>query len=661
MSATRYTRKNAPRDWLRTEQWPSPDVTAWDEDDRNRFNTLVEGITQYIAGRTIDSWLRDHEVSWEEFLRAFNRCLARDARGAPIGWNGLVPHSRTGPSVRKAELVQSGRKNRGGLAGAMQKLLCDHPDLKRRFDQYLLENAKRTGSSEAQLRQKSAHQFFIRLCEEDGISASRWPLNAAKKGRGAVRLYIDAFIGDRYDDVVGTQFGQRAAAKAKTGTGHFSRLTATRFYDVVELDEHSAHFMGSVGIRTESGMRWMPLGRLTVIAVVDRKGAVLAVTVICRREANADDILDLLNATFGNAPTYRYSSDIYAGQAGGFPVDLGDPFNRCAFNQLLVDSALAHLAAPIIGRARDIGGFDVNLGPVGRFERRPFVEGAFHALERLGFHRLKTTTGTGPHDPKRQSPEKAAMDATIDLDSLIDLIMAQFADANSRTGKPNFARSHLDCLRDLATEGNEFGMIFPVLPPPQLGQPSLNVSVVPVRVRGSQVKGRRPSVYFEEETYVGTTLANRWDLIGKTLLAHVRRANIQTIEIRTGDGELIDTLTVSGRWRHSPHTLETRRHINWLIRTAQINVRYDEDPVHVHQKMVGELAAKPSGKGRGAGKSMVAAHAEQTRAANAEASKASEEALQKALADVREAALEPNEYVDKRRWRMDDLGALNGG
>jgi putative transposase len=661
---TRYTRKTAPKDWLQVQEWIDPDTSQWGENARKRYNILRAAISDYIEGKNVSGYLSDNNVSWETLLRAFNRCLARDNRGRPLGWHGLVRGARVRTTVRTKELTQCGRDGKGGLAGAMQYFLACHPDLRRRFDLYLLENAKRMLGSESSLRQKSAHGYFIKLCEQEKISPAEWPLNAGKQGRGAVRRYVKSFIDARYDDIVSTHFGQKAAAKANTGTGLFTRLTASRLYDVVELDEHSAHFIGSVGIPTDDGTRWLDIGRLTIIAIADRKGATLGAKVICRREANSDDMLDVFDAAFGGAPSHKYSSSTYDALDGAFPASLGEPFRSCAFNQLLVDSALAHIAEPLMERARGTGGFDVNFGPVGRFERRPVIEGVFNALERLGFHRMPSTTGTGPSDPRRQQPEKAAVSARIGLEDLIDLTIAVLADANTREGKANFGRSHLNFLRDLVADVDGFGMLFPVIPPRPAGTPALSVSIIPVTVRGDQKKGRRPYVYFDEEMYVGTELANMWSLIGTDVVAHVRRTDIRTLELRTVTGSFIDSVTVSGRWRHSPHSLDVRRHINWMIRQGYLKVRYDEDPINAHLEALKKRAESSRRSERSVTKAMATAHAEQERVGAQNASDIAGRALEETIGAIKDQADAPasaSEDGDDEDYLLDDLTAINGG
>ena len=277
---------------------------------------------------------------------------------------------------------------------------------------------------------------------------------------------------------------------------------------------------------------------------------------------------------------------------------------------------------------------------------------------------MPSTTGTGPLDPRRQKPEKAAVSARIELEDLIDLTIAVLADANTREGKANFGRSHLNYLRDLVADVDGFGMLFPVIPPRPAATPALNVSVIPVTVRGDQKKGRRPYVYLHEEMYVGTELAKMWSLIGTDLVAHVRRADIRTLELRTVTGSFVDTVTVSGRWRHSPHSLDIRRHINWMIRQGYLKVRYDEDPMHVHLEELKGRAERSRRSERSITKAMATAHAEQKRVGAQDASDIAGRALDETIEAIKGQADAPasaSEYGDEEEFLLNDLTAINGG
>lgn len=658
MDGRRFTRKTTPPDWLLLDEWPEVNTDTLEEPKRLRVSTLIEAIRRYVRGDNLSSYLSENGLSREALLRAFNRCVARDAKGVQFGWRGLLPGLRIHSPVRRKPLNTQARSG-SGLTGALALLWQRHPDLQQEFDKYLLANAKRKPGAEAGLRHKSAHQKFIQLCQQRGLPDSEWPLCMEKKGSGAIRSYVNQFIEARYDDVVATQFGDKARAKSKTGTGHESRLHATRPFDIVELDEHRCQFIGSIGIETPEGVRWLPVQRITIILAADRKtSVVLAYKAIFRREANTDDILDVIDAACGRRQAHIYAAQVPFTTSPGFPSDLSGSFATCGFNQLLLDNALVHLAAPVISRVRDIVGCDVNFGPVAHFERRPIVEYVFNALERAGFRRLQSTTGTGPMDPSRQEPEKAAAAGSLTLQAALDLIEAIIVDHNTKQGKRNFGHSPMRQLEALYQD-DAMGLLLPEIPPLAAGVAPLSVSLESVLIRGNKSKGRRPYVYFEEEDYAGEELKDRWDLIGQRVIVHALRTNIQSVDIHDAKGTKIATITVRGRWRHSPHSRDFRRHVNKLIRDGYLQVPYDQDAVHWHLKQIATGLAKNQRPGK-SNRASINAQAEEQRVRSADASAVSEDALRGILERTRRQAPAEQEQTDDEMWEMNDLPALNG-
>jgi len=502
--------------------------------------------------------------------------------------------------------------------------------------------------------------MLITLHRAATIPVTAWPLNAQKRGKGAAYSYVGRFLDARYDDIVATHYGNKAKAKSRTGTGIESRLRATRTLDIVELDEHRCHFIGAIGIPTPDGIRWVPVGRVMLILAVDRRlGTVLGYKAIFRREADSDDVLDVLHMACGARSTHLCANDGYPA-TGGFPCDLGSPFTSCGFNDLLMDNALIHLAVPVLARARDIIGCDVNFGPVAMFERRPVVEGIFGALERAGFHRIQSTTGTGPTDPVRQDPERAATVQKLTLAEVLGLIHAVIADHNGKRGKRNFGSEPLERLRSLVADEDSLGMIFPELPPLPTGTAALNLSLVPLKVRGSRKSGRRAYVYFEEEEYFGTELARSWELLNQQVMAHVDRNDIRRFDIFNESGAWVDTVSVRGRWKASAHSRDVRRHINKLVRDGYLRIPYGEDPVHVHLEAVAERLGKRGGKDEVATKAAVNAHAEETRVRAEASATAASRGLRDVMAKVDVSNPEPGPEADDEDWSLVELAAING-
>ncbi|MBU8977757.1 hypothetical protein JI752_016535 [Lysobacter sp. MMG2] len=654
-----FTRTNMPPDRVRLDEWCDIDTAALGS-RRRKAEVLQVAIRAYVNGEAISGSLEDNRISWSAFLHAFNRCLALDPTGRQMGWRGLLPYVRVRRATRRKPLIPCGRNGRGGLSGALQVRLRLNPNIRREFDLYLMRNAKRLVGGESRLRPKSAHQKFVDLCRTEGVPENEWPLNTEKLGRGAIRKYIIAFLRARHDDIIATQYGAKAAAKWHSGTGEFSRINAERTLDVVELDEHKCHFLGTIGIASPEGIRWMPLQRVTIIMAADRAyGTVLAYKAIFRVEADADDVLDVLHAMCGGDRSYLWGETMAPAETAGFPSELGAPFTWCAFNQLLVDNALIHLAAPVLGRARDLIGCDVNFGPVGHPERRPMAESIFGVFERNGFQRVPSTTGSHPNDPLRQKPDKAAQATRMTAQRVLELIDDVVRTHNNAIRKRCFGISALTHLQNLVEDVDGFGTIFPQLPPLSAGEPGLHTSLVRVRVCGDLTQGKRAYTHYGDETYVGEALANRDEVsIGDWLTAYVDRLDIRKLHLYTVKGVALGTVSVAGRWRHSPHSLMMRTLINKLVRDGQLKVGYDEDPVHrLMDEMLDESRRSKATKSASVVNRAVEEAIQQKRAS----SRVAHEFLQGVMAQAQEDETADEEPIEEPLLRLDGLSALNGG
>lgn len=581
MTTLRFTRRTAPWDRMDYRQWVPIQVDSYDALAQRKITLLTEAIKNYINGEPFDISLEKHGIYRQTLLRAFNRCITIDGGGHVYGWRALCPGLHVRSNERRKPLVQSGRNKRGGMSGALTLFLRQRADLASKFELYLLGNAKRSEGYEARLRHKSAHQKFIQLCEEEGIQSWQWPLCVRRRGRESIRQYVERFLELRYDDIVGTQYGMRAKARSHTSTGYESRLSACRPFDIVEMDEHKCGFIGSIGIPTPEGVRWLPIERITILLVVDRcLRLILGYKIIFRREANADDVLDALHSAISHEAPRSHCLGYEAQSTLGLPDSIGGRLDQCGFNQLLFDNALIHLATEVSDRARDLIGCDFNFGPVRRFERRATIENVFGGLERLGFCRLPMTVGSSPQDPRRQEAEKSAVKAELTAKQILDLVESVIVDHNRRASKSNFGSEPVTRLESAWRDVDGTGVIFPAMPPTAEGVASLDVSVVPLTIRGKKSTGRRPYFTFEGETYTGKGLARDWTQLNAPMFGHVTRHAIREIRIFGPSGAFVDTAKVTGRWRHTEHSRELRKHINDLIRDGYLRVRYDDCPVN---------------------------------------------------------------------------------
>lgn len=656
MASRRRTLQTANPQHLQLGMWRMPALDELDAAQRRRFHALANAIRHYLEEKNLSKHLKEHRIHPEVFYRAFDRCLALDQHGEPLGFVGLLPHLEVKPRRRRAPIEPNGYSRRG-LAGALELFLRTNSDLCAAFVAYIEKNAKRKPGGEAGIRHKSVHIQFLKLCEERDPTHEKWPFTSKRRAAGAVREFVCRYINNNYDKIVATQFGDKAGTKSRAGTGHDSRLLACMPFDIVELDEHTAGFIGSVVIETPEGQRVIDAGRVTILLMVDRyKNWILAFKVIFRDAANSDDVLDVVHAAMVGEPAYAHWK---ADQASVRPlVELDSRFSWCGFNCLLLDNALIHLANEVVSRVMGITGCVVNFGPVHTPARRQLVERIFNALERAGFRRLQTTTGSGPLDSRRQDPEVAARRARLTEGEIVKLISDLIWKFNQDCGKHNLAASAYQRMQSLVA-GEEAGkFIFPFLPPLQDGEADLSKMVLTVPVVGNRQSGRRPYFTFLEADYTSPELAKRVDLIGKRVVLHVTRSNIRTIPAFHG-GHPLGTCMAMGRWHWSDHTIDLRRYINQLIRAGYCENDLNCDVVATFQEGLGKAAstqakakaAKPSVRQWGDHSTRREPKTEATGSSSIpEAAQAVNELLSRASEDSFDA------YVD---W--DDIGALGQG
>lgn len=460
----RLTRRTAQAHLTDFERWPEIQISHLEVNVQTAVLNRKSALKKYMRGEPVREIEMHHSIRREELIRAFNRCLAFDQEGVQICWRGLLPRLRWKPSVRTKPLMPSGRGGRGGLSGALTLLFTEKPQIKEAFSRFLWNTGKARVGYENKIRHKTAHAEFLLLCKKAGVDEKAWPFNTQKLGRGAISSYVNAFIKRNYASLVAGQFGAKAATKAKSGVGEYSKLNPLMPFDIVELDEHRCHFIGAISIDTPGGLRWIVCPRLTILVVADRKfGLILAIKIIFRREACGEDMLDVLHQASVGGPDRGLASTGAQTDDGAFPRDVSDAFHWCGFNQLLVDNALIHIFCDVVERARTLLGFDMNYGPVARPERRPNIEGIFSDMEEHGIQRLRETTGSSTQDPLRRLDD-IPINQRLDQVEAVALIHAIVARHNRRKSKGTFGIRRIEQLR-LMVDDPKIGMVVPCLPP----------------------------------------------------------------------------------------------------------------------------------------------------------------------------------------------------
>lgn len=597
IATSNFTRKNLSRELAACGQWPCPSISHLEEDEQRAFTTHKQLIEDYLVGIQVASRLQMEGVSHSELLRKLNRCVSFTEAGVLVGWSGLLPGMRIKKYERRAPVVRRSFLARGGYAGALHSLFAAHPDIQDRLDSYILTGRREGAVPESRVTRRAAHAYFIALCEEKELSSDTWPFSVNRRGICSIRKYFLRFCDAHYDEIVIAQYGKRAQAKSNTGTGYASRVKATLPFDVVELDEHSAHFLGAIGIPTPGkGLKWVPISRVQIILLVDRfSRAVLAYTVVYRRAATTHDILRTVALALRSWVPRRMTLRGFEVCAGdGFPSNQILELASCGFSRMLIDNALIHLAEPVTDRISTAIGCAINFGPPGRFERRPIVEHVFKALEEAGFTRLPSTTGSNDQDPLRHDAELAATTFRMSVEAVDDLIEAVIARYNNERTGGNFGSSPLEQLRN--TISNEQLGFLPPAPPLALPhEPTLDLVIEHARIGGNREKGVRPHIYLDSVKYTCPELASRWDLLKQSVELHIDEDDIQTVTAYLETGVSLGTLHALGNWGDAPHSREARRQINALLDSGELAIERGKSPVVTWLALLQEQAVQQAG------------------------------------------------------------------
>lgn len=569
-----YRRKTLPAEMARYQHWPEADLTTLDGAARSRFAEIREAIIAYLNGERMKERLAAIKLSHPELLRRLNRCVSYDESGRLIGWPALFPAARLKPYCRVAPPIAREPMAHGGYSGALGHVLGKYPSLYDRLYTYIVSGSRDGGISESRVTAKDAHQYFLALCQEFGLSDSEWPFCVVGMGDRAFQRWYQKFVKVNYDLIVLRQFGKDAATKAATGQGVRSRLQARLPYDIVEMDEHTIDVLGSIGIPTAKGFRYLAIKRLVLILVVDRfTQAALGYQVIVRRKVKAMDVIaTVARSVTPWQPRRMVLPGFEVPADSGFPSERIPELANCGFGMLLMDNDSAHLAESVLSRIGFMAGCAINYGRVGRPERRPIVESLNKRLEATGFHRLPSTTGAGPKDSRRRDAEAKAVQHKVKLDALLDLIEAVIADHNASRPAGNQGRTPLELLRQYVAD-DVFGFLPPSLPPRLPGMPSLGLAIERLSVGGSLSRGDRAHIMLDRARYEAPWLSARTDLVGRDVIAHVDEDEVSSFKVYSLDGSSLGTVQAAGVWADHPHSRETRRLINAAIKEGYFTLR----------------------------------------------------------------------------------------
>lgn len=576
-SATRYTRHNFPARYRDPDRWPAVESGALDEVSRVRFENFQRAGRGYLRGEPITLLCRACGISHADLLRRLNRALAVHPDGRIWGWRAFLPYAR----IREYRRLRAPDSGPRGLSGAFGQLLTDYPELERALQQAILTGKIPDSIPESRSTHRAIYGYFKRLCRQNRLSETHYPLNTKDRVSRALRRYVLQVRDAHFAQAAARLGGHNASVRSRVGTGHPQRLIAQTPFDLVSMDEHRLNFIGCLGLAMPDGsIASVPIHRLVLIPVFEHYcRLVLGYSVAIAVEPSARDVVAAVRHALSvwqprklSLPGFSYPPGA-ALPSGALPEAAG-----LCWNALLLDNAMIHYAHAIADRLPLRLGCAINFGPVGAWYRRPFIEALFSLLERYGFIRLPNSTGTGPADPLKPDATANAVKYTMMVEEMLDLIDVLICTYNATRRADLDDRSPLEMLSDALSgaRGVWLPRKLPALPP---SVPELDVTVLQCTVRGNIAQGRRPYIHTHLARYTNHMLAHAAKLIGKKLIIHLREDDLRTVEAFLPDGAELGTLSALGGWAKTKHDPKLRATIISATRDHQLVVPPGHDPV----------------------------------------------------------------------------------
>ena len=568
------------------------DVAGMAGEPLNRYRVLETAIRDYYQGHSMESLSEMSGFKERSLHRVIEKCLRVHPDGRIWGFRALIRHTRTKGYARKAPVVQGTLDKPAGTAGAFMQLLGRFPDIKDMLVEKFLRTLPKDRAQDPRISYKAIHKNFIDACRAKGLT-TEYPFTVSGLGMDGLRKYLRSLITSHYGQYTRARSGDDAARHLRVGGGEQPLQPITRPYECGEFDGHHVDVAFIVDLPSPYGGRMeMALDRFWFLSIRDRfSGDISGYHLVLRPEYNQSDVLMCFKKAV--MPWKRRPLTIPAlkyGKDGGMPSEVFPECEWAKFEQVLYDNARANIADETKRVIAEVIGTHVNAGPTYFPERRNFVERFHGILEENGFHRLPSTLGNSPTDPRRpDDPKEMAVRFRIKLEDLEELTAVLVSDFNGTPTAHNGYRTPLEQIRYYLGSGD---MIIPRVD--ELGRKKLaffNIRYIRT-VRGSIKHGRRPYIEIDGARYTNQTLATMPELIGQKLAAYVDIEDARLAETFYPNDQEFGVLEACGHWGWTPHTLQMRQAILKAKRRRLIHYLENDDPVMVYQEYLSREAGK---------------------------------------------------------------------
>lgn len=575
-----WSRNTALNNMPPINTWPTAIADGLQKKHQELFGARVEAIKLYFDGQPTQEVERITGINSKRLPSLAKKCLQISDDGRILGFRALLPYVRVKPHERKAPLKAKYPEAKGGFSGALNLLLTRFPGAEPMLIKMILQETSPGIVHEYKIRPRDLHRIFIKFLKDQGVAKQEWPFNCKFLGIRSIQKYMKDLLDRNFLKGVSVRGDSAARAHINVGTAESSLITFSEPYECIEIDAYKIEAHMTVEIETTEGTyAYVLLERLWLIAAVEwLSSAVLAYSIVYRSEVSADDVVKVIrDAATGRWARASLTLPLEYPHGAGLPSGVIDSAQGVQWSVTMLDGALAHLATAVHDKCRKAFGFGINWGAVGRFERRPHVEGFFSRISRELFKRLPSTTGSSPQNGRADDAENKAVKYRIvaaEVEQVMDVVAAEM---NHLPGGA-FNISPLDTLRIFFEDKRK--MFLPRRLPDCMQEQALSLlNRETATVRGGQKSGRRPYVQVDRARYTNDVLQNAGHLIGKKLILIIDDDDMRQVKAYLQGGGELGVLKVIGKWGLRKHSRRTRKAINQLCHRRILVMSQFDDPV----------------------------------------------------------------------------------
>ncbi|SCU77849.1 conserved hypothetical protein [Cupriavidus necator] len=559
---------------LPMDQWPRFDPTGLSETHRVQFLRNQNAARLYMKGAAPKQIRRECGLDAAQVRRLVARCLQRGADDQVVGEAGLVPWRRLGAPCRVKPAPRD--ETDTGYAGAFSWLLRMYPSVEAAMHAVLIDPRSRLRPGSGTHPCHAVHAAFLAECARLGLQeAGAYPFNTQSLAVKSVAAYVRRYLPRHLAQLAEPMLGSAAAAKLRTGDGR--ERPSLALFERIECDAHLLDHAICVMVRHPDGHYVQRrLHRLWVVALVEvRSRAVLGYSLALGRQPNSRDLLDALHMAL--SPWHRYQRflpDWTYSPLAGFPSEIA-ALRGMGFRQLSVDGARMNFAKDVVSRLAQLMDAEVVYLNRGTPDDRPYIERFFLAMEALGFHRLRGTTGSHAQDARRaREIDRITGRHWLDwqhVPAILDHVIAEY------NGAPHSGLGDISPLAYLEQMGDALHPQCRQLSQDEID--SLQFVMSTTVVRGNLSKGRAPYIEFAHARYMGGPLAKGYNLVGQRVQLRVNAHDARFGHLFSLRGEPLGRVWAAPPWHKVPHALRLRVLIHKKTQARARHTAHYGDPI----------------------------------------------------------------------------------